>query len=192
MNYVFPHQNPGTRPPLWNQYCSLILGVDSSNFTSQAKSPEGLPLRLAIRTRIGGMNMTAYRSGVIVCHAAALILLFLADGCGRTGTEVNIDTEYTSIFLDNGQVFVGKLEKAGPSYVRLTDVYYIKSWVVQDKDDQNKSIRNTISLRSGEANNPAFTYINTQHILVIEPVTSNSKISELIKKARAEKNPTPE
>ncbi len=135
--------------------------------------------------------MKARRFADVAHRVSALILLFLASGCGRPSPIVNIDTEYTAVFLDNGQVFVGKLEKAEPSYIRLTDVYYIKSWVVQDKDDQSKAIRNTISMRSSEANNPAFTYINTQHILVIEPVSSNSKVSELIRKARADKNPAP-
>lgn len=130
----------------------------------------------------------ARKSAAVDCCVTTLILLLLVTGCGKSNPNVNIDTEYTAVFLDNGQVFVGKLEKAEPSFVRLKDVFYIKSWVVQDKDDQSKEIRNTISMRSGEANNPPFTYINTQHILVIEPVLSNSKVSELIKKAKAEKN----
>jgi hypothetical protein len=135
----------------------------------------------------GGMRMSARRSGVVVCRATTLILLLVTNGCVRPGKEVNINTEYTSVFLDNGQVFVGKLEKAEPSYILLKDVFHIKSWVVQDKEN-NKEIRNTLSIRSKEAHNPAFTYINTQHILVIEPVSSNSSISELIKKAKTEKS----
>ena len=130
---------------------------------------------------------TAY--GVFLAAIASLI--FLVSACGKSSPIVKIDTEYTSVFLDNGQIFVGKLEKAEPSYILLKDVFYIKSWVVEDKDDQSKKIRNTISMRSSEANNPAFTYINTHHILVIEPVSGNSKVSELIKKAKAEKNAAP-
>ncbi len=123
---------------------------------------------------------------------AAISLLVVSVGaCGHVSSDVKIDTEYTSVFLDNGQIFVGRLERAEPSYILLKDVFYIKSWVVQDKDDQSRQIKNTISMRKEEANNPAYTYINMQHILVIEPVSANSKISDLIKKARAEKSAAP-
>jgi hypothetical protein len=123
--------------------------------------------------------------------SAIPFLILLVSGCGKSGSVVQIDTEYTSVFLENGQIFVGKLEKAEPSYILLKDVFYIKSWVVQDKEDQSREIRNTISIRSKEPNNPAFTYINTQHILLIEPVSKKSKISDLIEKARAEQNAVP-
>ena len=118
-----------------------------------------------------------------------LLLLPLAVGCAKSALPLEIDTEYTSVFLDNGQIFVGKLEREDSSYVLLKDVFHIKSWVVQDKDDQSKEVRNTISIRSSEANSPAYTYINVQHILVVEPVSRDSKVSELIKKARAEQKP---
>ncbi len=124
--------------------------------------------------------------------ASAVLMFFtLLTGCARSVSPLKIDTEYTSVFLDNGQIFVGKLEKADASFILLKDVFYVKSWVVQGKEDQNKEIRNTISLRSSEANSPAFTYISMQHVLVVEPVSSDSKISELIKKAKVEKNATP-
>jgi hypothetical protein len=132
--------------------------------------------------------MKPLRYAAVACCVTISILLYLAGGCGRPRPTVDINTEYTCVFLDNGQIFVGRLEKAEPSYILLKDVFYIKTWVVQDKDDQSKEIRNTISMRSSEANAPAFTYINTQHILMIEPVSGNSRVSELIKKAKAEKN----
>jgi len=126
-----------------------------------------------------------------VLPAAITILVVALSACSRSSSALKIDTEYTSVFLDNGQIFVGKLEKVESSYVLLKDVFYIKSWVVQDKEDQSRQIKNTISLRSEEANNPSYTYISTQHILVIEPVSANSKISELVRKAKAEKSATP-
>ena len=131
--------------------------------------------------------MKVCTSAVVACQTITLISIFLVSGCGKSSPVLSIDTEYTSVFLDNGQIFVGKLEKADPPYILLKDVFYIKSWLIQDKD-QSKEIKNTISMRSSEPNNPAFTYINTQHILVIEPISSNSKVSEMIQKAKAEKN----
>jgi hypothetical protein len=128
--------------------------------------------------RVPGWGLVGRLSNIVV-------LLFLTGGCGKSIPNLNINTEYTSIFLDNGQVFVGRLEKAEPSYILLKDVFYVKSWVIQD-NDQNKEIRNTISARRNEPHSPSFTYISTAHILVIEPVSNNSKVSELIKKSKTE------
>ena len=137
--------------------------------------------------RLRGMRLKVRRSTLVACRFTTIIVLLAACGCGKPTRPIDIDTEYASVFLDNGQVFVGKLKEADSSYILLSDVFHIKSWVVQDPD-KNREIKNTFSIRSSEAHGPAITYINTQHILLIEPVAVNSSISDLIKKAKAEKN----
>ena len=137
------------------------------------------------------MALNRSRVSNSVFLGAALSLVFLVGACSKSSSNIEIDTEYASVFLDNRQIFVGRLEKAEPSYVLLRDVFYIKTWLVGDNETHSKEIKNTISIRSAEPNNPDYTYISTQHILVIEPVAANSKISELIKKAKAEKNTVP-
>ena len=126
---------------------------------------------------------------ILISRAALLLFLVLAAGCEKPRPPVRIDTEYTCVFLDNGQVFVGKLQPSDSAYVLLADVFHIKSWVVQDQD-KNKEIKNTISVRSSEPNGPALTYLNPQHIMVIEPVSGTSRLSELIKQAKAERSGT--
>lgn len=115
---------------------------------------------------------------------ATLILLPLAYGCGKP--EVKIETEYKAIFLDNGQVFFGKLEKEGNSYLLLKDVFYVQSQVVQQEKDK-KEVRNILIKRGNEWHGPDLMYITKQHVVVIEPVSPNSRVAKLISEALAKK-----
>jgi hypothetical protein len=50
-------------------------------------------------------------SGVLI-FLFLLLLSALGGGCGRS-SDLSFPTEYQAVFLDNGQVFFGRLEDAG-------------------------------------------------------------------------------
>jgi hypothetical protein len=97
-------------------------------------------------------------------------------GCGSGGSDLAFPTEYQAIFLDNGQVFFGKLEKSGPSYLTLRDVFYIKAQVEQGK----KEAKNLLVKRGLEWHAPDYMLINTRHVVLIEPVAPESQVAQLI------------
>ena len=115
-----------------------------------------------------------------------LCLFFFVQGCRKSEQQIKIYTEYKAIFLDNGQVFFGKLEEQGPSYFLLSDVFYVQSQVVQQEKDK-KEVRNILIKRGNEWHGPDLMYINTRHIVVIEPVSPDSRVAQLIKEAKAQK-----
>jgi hypothetical protein len=115
-----------------------------------------------------------------------LTLLFVFNGCSKSDQKIKIDTDYKAVFLDNGQVFFGKLEEQGPSYVLLSDVFYVQSQVVQQEKDK-KEVRNILIKRGNEWHGPDRMYINMSHVVVVEPVGANSKVAQLIKDAKAQK-----
>ena len=43
----------------------------------------------------------------IVWPLTILILLLFVYGCSKSDQKIRIDTEYKTVFLDNGQVFLG-------------------------------------------------------------------------------------
>ena len=103
--------------------------------------------------------------------------------CGRhreKGPQIS-PTAYSAVLLDNNQVYFGKLDKADTPYPVLTDVYYIQSQVNQE----TKAVTNILVRRGNEWHGPDRMYLNTRHILFIEPVGPNSKVSQLIE---ADKN----
>ena len=114
---------------------------------------------------------------------ATVVWLFLLTGCGwrhhRRGPEIN--TPYAAVLLDNGQVYYGKLANAGSKFPELTDVYYIQSQVNQE----TKAVTNILVRRGNEWHGPDRMFLNERHVVLIEPVGTNSKVAELI---QADKN----
>lgn len=114
---------------------------------------------------------------------AAVILLFALTACGwghhRKGPEVG--TPYAAVLLDNGQVYYGKLANAGSRFPELTDVYYVQSQVNQE----TKAVTNILVRRGNEWHAPDRMFLNQRHIILVEPVGTNSKVAELI---QADKN----
>ena len=116
---------------------------------------------------------------------AVLTAMCLFSGCG--GSDLNFPTEYQAVFLDNGQVFFGKLADPGSPYLTLREVYYVQSLVDQDKKSTNILVK-----RGSEWHNPEFMRINPRHVVVIEPVGPDSRVAQLIKEAKATPAPKAE
>ena len=109
----------------------------------------------------------------------ALCLVFLA-ACSE---KPSFSTDYQAVFLDNGQIFFGKIENTGGDYPLLKDVYYIGRQASQD----GKEVKNILIKRGNEWHAPEYMYINRQHIVIIEPVAANSRVEQLIKGAKSQK-----
>jgi predicted small lipoprotein YifL len=107
-----------------------------------------------------------------------LLLLFLLAGCGSSD-NLQFPTEYQAVFMDNGQVFFGRLQKTNSDFFLLRDVFYIKHEV--DKDQ--KESRNILLKRGMEWHGPEFMRINSRHIVLIEPVAPDSRVFQLIMQA---------
>ena len=105
-------------------------------------------------------------------------ILITAIACDRAREEKGpeITTPYAAVLLDNNQVYFGKLANAGTAYPELTDVYYIQSSVNQE----TKAVSNILVRRGNEVHGPDRMFLNAHHIILIEPVGANSKVSQLI------------
>jgi len=114
-----------------------------------------------------------------------LALVFLSS-CTRN--DLTFSSEYQAVFLDNGQVFFGKLSDMNSPYFTLRDVYYVQSVMEKDK----KEPTSILIKRGSEWHTPEFMRINTRHVVVIEPVGSNSRVAQLIREAMAAPVPRPE
>ena len=87
-----------------------------------------------------------------------------------------ITTPYAAVLLDNGNLYYGKLVNAGSSFPELTDVYYIQSQVSQE----TKAVTSVLVRRGNEWHGPDRMFLNNRHIVLIEPVGTNSKVAQLI------------
>ena len=122
---------------------------------------------------------------LVVSTLLLVSLMAVLAGCGNwghqeQGPEVNSKL-YSAVLLDNNQVYFGKLDKASSAYPILTDVYYIQSQVNQE----TKAVTNILVRRGNELHGPDRMFLNSRHIVFIEPVGPNSKVAQLIE---ADKN----
>jgi small nuclear ribonucleoprotein (snRNP)-like protein len=124
--------------------------------------------------------------------AVALILLaglaLALTGCqpptGKVeATAVNFSTPYQAVLLSNNSVYFGKLSGYGTSNPVLTDVYYILS----KTDPTTKQVQNVLVKRGKELHGPDRMYLNTNSIVFVEPVGTDSKVAQLIQEANQQK-----
>jgi len=121
-----------------------------------------------------------FTQGIIfVLFWAAIFGLSGCDKQGGTSTNVALTGTYQAVFMDNGQVFFGKMENAGSPYPVLKDVFYIR----QQVNPETKQVANILIRRGNEWHSPDRMLINASHIAVIEPVGADSQVAKLIKEA---------
>lgn len=115
--------------------------------------------------------------GVIVVIALAGFWLWAQQ------PPIDLTTPYHAVVLTGGQVFIGKLEKAGSRYPVLKDVYYIQSQV----NRETQQVTNTLIKRGQEWHAPDSMILNVAHVLYIEPVKPDSTMAKLIEESAKQK-----
>lgn len=112
----------------------------------------------------------------------AVLFIMTAEGCGRSSGgkwHTKLTADYHAVFLDNGQVFFGRLKAPDSEFIELTNVFYVRSETNKD----TKEVRSVLVKRGQEWHGPDMMYVNSKHITIIEPVAPGSKVGELIKEA---------
>jgi hypothetical protein len=121
--------------------------------------------------------------------AAVMISLLLTALLGLTGcsnTNLDFPTEYQAVYLDNGQIFFGKLSDTGSSFPMLRDVFFVQTQMDRDKKESKHLLFKRGAI---EGHHPDFMRLNAQHIVVIEPVAPDSRVAQLIREAKAPRPP---
>ena len=111
----------------------------------------------------------------------AMLGLFLVQGCTRDAVP-KLPTGYQAVVLTNGQVAFGKAEFLGADYILLSDVFYIRSQV----NPETKAVTNTLVKKGQEWHGAEEMYINSRHVVTIEPVSPESQVAKLIKEQKAQ------
>jgi hypothetical protein len=111
----------------------------------------------------------------------AMLGLFLIQGCTKDAAP-KLQTGYQAVVLTNGQVAFGKAEFLGADYVLLKDVFYIRSQV----NPETKAVTNTLVKKGQEWHGAEEMYINSRHVVTIEPVSPDSQVAKLIREQKAQ------
>ena len=118
------------------------------------------------------------RYGLFVC-----ILTLALAGCRLSAVSTEAGDikkdQFYAVLLNGGQVYFGKLEGLGTQYPVLTEVFYVQS----RQDPDTKQVSNILVKRGKEWHAPDRMIINSSQIVLIEPVTSGSRVAQLIAEA---------
>lgn len=92
--------------------------------------------------------------------------------------------EYQAVFLDNGQVYFGKIENSDAGFYSLVDVFYLQTGAAGIDQASNLSLTKL----GAEAHGPEDRMdINASHILFIEDMKSDSKVVQAIQQYKSSK-----
>src|SRR5580692_11465199 len=118
-------------------------------------------------------------AGVLVFAAAAWHVV--RDARNTHDEQVAFATPYQAVLLANGSVYFGKLEGYGTDRPVLTEVFYI----VTQTNTETKQSANVLVKRGKEMHEPDRMYLNPQQIVFVEPVSTTSKVAQLIAQSPA-------
>ncbi len=116
-------------------------------------------------------------AGLMLACAGLAVL-----GCQR-GEQLSFNTPYQVIFLDNNNAYIGQIQEIRKDYIRLARVYYIQSQM----NSETKQVSNTLVKRGREWHKPDFMYVNTRHVIMVEPVAPDSPVANLIAQSEGQK-----
>lgn len=91
-------------------------------------------------------------------------------------------TGYYAAFMNsNNVVLYGKLERVKDGWAVFSDVHFIRS----APDPQNRQVSNQLAKRGQEWHQPAESAVPISSILVLEPVSNDSRVMAMIRDQRA-------
>ena len=91
--------------------------------------------------------------------------------------------QYQALFLTNGQVYFGKLEKADSNTIKISDIYYLQvQQAVQPKDDEKQQNETQLVKLGEELHGPEDQmFIDRDQVIFWENLKDNGKVVEAIK-----------
>ena len=129
------------------------------------------------------------QAGLLVLTGAAGAMLLgslrqpqqaLASSGWQAADLSHLPSGLQAVALTNGAVYIGNFSGYENGMPVLKNVYYVHCEI--DKD--TKAVSNVLVKRGKEWHGPDKMYLNPQHILLMEPVSPTSRVSELVRTAK--------
>lgn len=123
---------------------------------------------------------------VVLMVAGLLVVSALAVGIWRSVNNTGLikTGQYQAVFLDNGQVYFGKLDRLNNPYVELTDIYYLQvdQQVQPDQSDQDAPQQQISLAKLGnELHGPEDKmFINPGKIVFWENLKTDGQVTQAI------------
>jgi hypothetical protein len=128
---------------------------------------------------------TATQNGLLKNVIIGLLALIIVVGGaywftrGRSA-RVAMSTPYQAVLLTNGSAYFGQLEGLGTPFPVLRDVFYVQS----SQNPETKQVSNILVKRGKEWHSPDRMILNSNMIVLVEPVNPTSRVAQLISQAK--------
>lgn len=120
---------------------------------------------------------------VVIIFAVILVAAILVRG---EKLVVREGAAYQAVFLDNGQVYFGKLKSLSRDFLSLTDIYYLRAGTVQQGEQSGQQV-DLIKL-GAELHAPRDEMIiGREHVIFYEDIGEGSEVMKLIRKHKTGK-----
>ena len=134
-------------------------------------------------------SKTRWLLPVVIAAVVLLVLGAVAWHMTKGNGGAPRGDRYQAVFLDNGQVFFGKLKNTHGDYLTLEGAYYTRKQDVPDDatEEQKAAVNNNVSLaRVGdEVYGPESTLrIKAEQVLFWQDLKSDSKVAKAIDDAK--------
>jgi hypothetical protein len=125
-----------------------------------------------------------YRSGLVKTSIIVLLALIIVVGglvwFRGSRARVAMSTPYQAVLLTNGSAYFGQLEGLGTPFPVLRDVFYVQS----TQNPETKQVSNILVKRGKEWHSPDRMILNSNMIVLVEPVNPTSRVAQLISQAK--------
>ncbi len=91
---------------------------------------------------------------------------------------------WQAVFLNNNQVYFGKIEKVTKNNVVLTNIYYLQASDYLSSEDEDNAKLNLVKLGSEVHGPQDLMVINRTNVLFWENLKNDSKIVKIIEKIK--------
>lgn len=125
----------------------------------------------------------------VIVIIALVYLVYVTQGFGiwaNAGAKIDKDG-YQAIFMDNNQVYFGKIAHIDSKKLILEDIYYLQVQQVQPKPEEEAQGKLTLVKLGNEIHGPDDKMvINEEHVMFWENLRDEGKVVQAIKKYQAE------
>jgi len=121
---------------------------------------------------------------VLIIVAASVILVNLVLGVINTAKTKSLvkEDQYQAVFLENGQVYFGKLDSVNNNYLRLTEIYYLATdngTLYQSSQASTSQVK--LNKLGNEVHGPEDElFIDRDNVVIWENLKNDSKIVQAI------------
>lgn len=153
---------------------------------AQAPRPAAHPPQPATHPRRNKRRVLGFAAiGIAVIVLVGLIFLgasLLPRTTAGGMSEVKKD-QYQAVFLNNNQVYFGKITAINDKSIVLTDIYYLQvQQGVQPEEKTQENQQLSLAKLGGELHGPEdVMYINTEQVLFWENLKDDGKVVQAIK-----------